>query len=70
MGKISFELSEEESEKSRKWIKKQKKKHGENTGTMGDRFSYIFTPTGLGDIVYILDGMTGEKELLTDFNNF
>lgn len=68
MREINFGLSEEEADKSRKWIKEQKKKRGENIfmGIMGDRFSYVSTPTGL----YIVDGLTGEKELLTDFNNF
>lgn len=68
--KMNFTLEGKELEKAKKWIKKQKKIHGENIGTIGDRFSYIFTPTGIGVGITILDGLTQEKKDVTNYDNW
>lgn len=67
---LTFVLDEKQVKKAKKWIKKQYKKHGERHGTAGDRFSYKFTPTGLGVISSVIDAATGESKLLTNFNNW
>ncbi len=67
---LVFTISGEEFEKAQKWIKKQKKKYGDNCGTIGERFSYKFVPTGLGCIKTIKDNLTGKKLDLTTYDNF
>lgn len=68
--KLTFTVEADELKVAKKWIKEQMKKHGDSIGTAGDRFSYKFTPTGLGDIVSIVDALTGESKLLTNFDNW
>ena len=51
-------------------MKKQKKKLGPEEGTIGDRFSYKFTPTGLGVIVSVIDALADESKILTNFDNW
>ena len=68
--KLTFTVEADELKVAKKWIKKQKEKHGSEVGTVGDRFSYKFTPTGLGVIVSIVDALTGESKLLTNFDNW
>lgn len=50
MRTIKFELSPEQVEKYEKWHKSLKKI---DYGTTGGGYSFIFTPTGLGDIVKV-----------------
>lgn len=66
--KIVFTLEDEELERANEWIQKQKKEHGKKVGSMGDRFSYIFSPTGLGTIILVQDHLTGEKEDVTNYD--
>ena len=68
--KIEFVLEGKELEKAEKWIKKQKKKYGDNVGTIGDRFSYRFIPTGLGCIVCVCDALTGKEKSVSDTSNW
>ena len=68
--KLTFTVEADELKVAKKWVKKQKEKHGSEIGTAGDRFSYKFTPTGLGVIVSIVDALTGESKLLTNFDNW
>ena len=67
---LTFTLSGKEYEKAQKWIKKQKKKHGTKIGTIGDRFSYRFTPTGIGIGVTVIDALSGEEENVTDYSTW
>lgn len=65
-----FILENEELERANKWIEKQKKEQGRKVGSMGDRFSYIFSPTGLGTIIIVKDHLTGEEEDVTDYDSW
>lgn len=67
---LTFTINAKEYRKAKSWIKKQKEKYGPEVGAIGDRFSYEFIPTSLGDIVYINDGLTKKQKCLTDLKNF
>lgn len=67
---LTFTIDEEEYKIAKKWMKKQKKKHGSEIGTIGDRFSYKFTPTGLGVIISVVDALTKKSKVITNFNNW
>jgi len=66
--KIIFELDYEESKRATDWIKKHNKKCKLSSGTIGDKFSYIFTPTGIG-IFSTLNCPCGESFNRTDIGN-
>lgn len=55
---LGFPISEEEDKKIKEWIEKRPKC---NEGAVGGRYTYKFTPTSIGVIGTIIDGMTGEK---------
>ena len=56
-----FPISEEEDKKINEWIEKQMEKVPGIGGASGGRFTYQFTPTGLGTVGTIIDGFTGDK---------
>jgi hypothetical protein len=56
-----FPISEEEDKKINEWIENQQKKNPGIGGVSGGRFTYKFTPTGLGTSGTIIDGFTGDK---------
>ena len=56
-----FPISEEEDKNIKDWIKKQQEKNPGIGGTVGGRFTYKFTPTGLGTVGTIIDGFTGDE---------
>ena len=56
-----FPISEEEDKNINEWIKKQQEKNPGSGGTAGGRFTYRFTPTGLGTVGTIIDGFTGDE---------
>lgn len=56
-----FPISEEEDKKINEWIEKQMEKVPGIGGASGGRFTYQFTPTGLGTAGTIIDGFTGDK---------
>jgi len=64
-----FELTESEIKKFEKW-KKEMKKKDESMPTAGERWTFMFTPSGLGTIVWAKDEATGEEIDLTDWDNF
>ena len=66
----TFTLEKVEEETADKWIKKQKKKYPHQGTTIGGRFSYKFTPTGLGCVVHIMDNLTGKQKEVTDISNW
>jgi hypothetical protein len=63
---LTFTVEDTEVEDANKWMKEQKEKHPHQGTTIGGRFSYKFTPTGLGVAVSICDNLTGESEDVTD----
>ena len=56
-----FPISEEEDKNIKEWIKNQQKKNPGIGGAAGGRFTYRFTPTGLGTAGTIIDGFTGDE---------
>ena len=56
-----FPISEEEDKNIKEWIKNQQKKNPGIGGAAGGRFTYKFTPTGLGTVGTIIDGFTGDE---------
>ena len=56
-----FPISEEENKKINEWIENQQKKVPGIGGASGGRFTYKFTPTGLGVSGIVIDGFTGDK---------
>ena len=56
-----FPISEEEDKNIKDWIKKQQEKNPDSGGAAGGRFTYRFTPTGLGTVGTIIDGFTGDE---------
>tara|TARA_Y100000389_G_scaffold8670_1_gene8216 strand:- start:3698 stop:3916 length:219 start_codon:yes stop_codon:yes gene_type:complete len=65
---LTFILEKDEVKKSKKWIKKQERKHIDEHNDINDRFSYNFTQTRLGYTSSITDNLTGKKKVLRDFN--
>ena len=56
-----FPISEEEDKNIKEWKKNQQKKNPGIGGAAGGRFTYKFTPTGLGTVGTIIDGFTGDE---------
>ena len=56
-----FPISEEEDKNINEWIKKQQEKNPGSGGAAGGRFTYRFTPTGLGTAGTIIDSFTGDE---------
>ena len=56
-----FPISEKEDKKINEWIEKQMEKVPGIGGASGGRFTYQFTPTGLGISGTVIDGFTGDK---------
>ena len=46
------------------------KKKDDSMPTAGERWTFMFTPSGLGTIVWAKDEATGEEIDLTDWDNF
>ena len=67
MDKIIFELSYDESKKAREWIENHKLECSLSEGTIGDRFSYSFTPTGIG-VLSSVKCACGESFIITDMS--
>tara|TARA_Y100000310_G_C20262909_1_gene614460 strand:+ start:342 stop:620 length:279 start_codon:yes stop_codon:yes gene_type:complete len=67
-----FELSEKEAETANAWMEKHREEHKVGPfgcGAIGGRWSYKFTPTGLG-IIKVIQCFCGEEECLTDFDDW
>ena len=65
-----FELNENEIKKFHKWkIKHNKNCSIKNAGAIGGKFTFSFTPTGLGCITKITCGC-GKEIVVTNFNEW
>ncbi len=62
-----FSLTEDQLERLRRWMKAREEWP---CGTIGDRYTYSFTPTGLGTIIIVTDHTTKEEINLTDFDSW
>ena len=69
MNKNKFVLEQDEADAIKKWIEEQKKKDSSNFVT-GERWSYIFTPTGLGMLVSVRDNLLEEEKIVTNLDNW
>jgi len=69
MAKV-FEVTDKEHEAAKAWMKEQKELRGADVGTIGDRWSWRFTPTAIGTAVEIIDNATSESCNLTDFSEW
>lgn len=61
-----FQIDEETTKKIQEW--KNSLKDPDTCGTIGDRFTYSFTPTSLGCIIKVKDGLTSEEKDFTDYD--
>ena len=69
MAKYKFELDETETQRFEDWKKKQKATDPQ-IATLGERWTFMFTPTGLGTIVVVKDNLLKEELDLTDWENW
>lgn len=63
-----FNLDPEEIIKFEEWSVEQKQKNS-SMPAAGERWTFMFTPTGLGTIKVVKDECTGEELDLTDWKN-
>ena len=54
-----FELNDDHVKKIEKWMEKQIEKD-DTLYTLGERWEYSFLPTGLGTLITLKDGATGD----------
>jgi len=69
MAKYKFELDEAETQKFEAWKREQKEKDP-HIATAGERWTFMFTPTGLGTIIRVKDELLKEEIDLTDWENW
>ena len=68
---MKFKLTKYELKESKKWIKKHSKDHViQDTAAIGGRWSYIFTPTSIGDFVSIKCNACNESKQISDLSSF
>ena len=60
-------LDNRQLEKLNKWLKKKKKV---NTGAIGGRYTWQFTPTGLGYVIKVRDNIKKDEIDLTDVEDW
>ena len=61
--KWSFCLNDIETERLEKWQKKIKKKHGKYGS-----FTFMFTPTGISDVVTVYSELEDKTKNITDYS--
>ncbi len=66
---ITFELTDEQVKNFEKWKNEMKAKNS-FIPTAGERWTFCFTPTGLGTIVHAIDEATHEEIDLTEWQYF
>lgn len=66
---MKFELTTEQWDKYDKWHDSQMIKDN-SLPAAGERFTFCFTPSGLGMIVSVLDTHLNEEFDLTEWENF
>ncbi len=66
---MTFELTDNQIKKFEEWKKKMKEKNS-FIPTAGERWTFCFTPSGIGMIVHAIDKATHEEIDLTEWDNF
>lgn len=67
---MEFQIIDEDYKKFEVWYKQHKKECPvEDVGAIGGRYTFTFTPTGLGDIVKVTC-VCGEELNLTDWESW
>jgi hypothetical protein len=76
MARVSLEeapelpgLDDVETARARVWIAEQRKKDNTQT-TAGGRFTYAFTPTGVGTVIEVCDNLLSEKQDVTNYDTW
>lgn len=63
---MHFRLSDKEEKAAEKWMKKRRKKYPDNGKFPCGRFTYTFTPSGIGMVVTIRDNAFQIEKDITD----
>ena len=65
----TFELSDKEEKEGKEWMSSQVNEHRRDQMiAIGGRFSYVFTPTGIGTFIQVQDNQTGDNKDITDID--
>lgn len=64
-----FRMSDAEAAKVDTWIKEQDLK-AEDISTSGGRYSFIFSPTGIGTAIKVIDNLLKEEIDATDYSDW
>jgi hypothetical protein len=67
---MTFTLTKDQHAKASEWMAAQRATHPADTGAAGGRFSYVFTMTGLGECIEVVDQITGERLNVTDYSDW
>lgn len=65
-----FSLDPAETKALEEWQKSQKEKDSSNLSTVGGRWTFSFTPTGVGTILVVKDNLLGDEIDLTNTDNW
>jgi hypothetical protein len=66
----SFTLTAEQAERARAWQAAMEVEHPANSGAVGGRFQFVFTPTSIGDCCSVRDTVTGVDLDISDFTDW
>ena len=66
----TFKLEDDEIKVFEKWKDEQMKKSDKLHSSVGGRWSFVFTTTGVGIIAEAKDNNNGETKTLTNFDNW
>jgi hypothetical protein len=70
---LTFKIDEAEARKLGEWLPEHDKncRHagGKNSGAIGGRLSYLFTPTSIGVVVKVMCACGGECDI-TDYSQW
>lgn len=65
-----FQSTPEEWEAAARFMRRHRKVHGRDRSAAGGRFSFIFTPTGLGTAVEVHCAECRRKRDVTDYGSW
>lgn len=67
---MTFSLSDTQQRQADEWMQQQMTKENVYMGAAGGRFSFEFTPCGLGILVVVKDNGLKEELNITDFEEW